>query len=165
MQPVILSVEDKNIEYQINDSKSQGSDLFDNRNITFPTNIKYIFNDPGSISSSSALLDPIMNANEDENIEHIIILNFDGSYKLTNAELLSEDIELLSFKQHDRSTSLSANDDMDKDEETSNNFDIELEVVSNFKTIDNIPDDMSLDDLIKLYNIQNEQIRTIAESL
>ena len=161
MLPVILSVEDKNIQFQFHDSKSQGSDLFDNRNVAFPTNIKYIFNDSGVTNLSSVSLHPIINANEDENIEHIIILNLDSSYRLTNAELLSEDIELLSFRQNGAPTSLS----MNEDEETSNNFDIELEVVSSFKTIDSIPDDMSLNDLVKLYNKHNEQIRPITDSI
>lgn len=163
MQPVILSVEDKNIQFQIRDTKSWDSYSFDNRNITFLTNVKYIFDESGITNSSPAIVDSAINAIEDGNMEHVIILNFDSSYKLTSAELLGEGVELLSFKQN--STPEPTNLHESNNEEISNDFDIELEVVSSFKAVDDIPDEMSLDDMIKLFNVQNEQIRAIADSI
>ncbi|KAG0668782.1 hypothetical protein C6P45_004384 [Maudiozyma exigua] len=163
MQPVILSVEDKNIQFQIRDSKNWDSYSFDNKNITFPTNIKYIFDESGLTNSSPAIVDSGINASDDGNMEHVIILNFDSSYKLISAELHGEGVELLSFKQNSTPEPTSLNES--NNEEISNEFDVELEVVSSFKAVDNIPEEMPLDDMIKLFDIQNEQIRAIADSI
>ncbi|CAB4253138.1 similar to Saccharomyces cerevisiae YDR022C CIS1 Autophagy-specific protein required for autophagosome formation [Maudiozyma barnettii] len=162
MEPIVLSVSDENIFYELSSKKQNGTDRSDNRHIIYPTHFKYIFEDPEETIPSSA--EPISDINEDDSVENVIVLNFNESHKLLKVELLSENAELLSFKLNKNLNSLTKLEDS-QNEDSNQVLDIELDVVSNFRNIDSLTDDLPLDKLIKLYNVQNDQIQKITDSI
>ncbi|SMN20314.1 similar to Saccharomyces cerevisiae YDR022C CIS1 Autophagy-specific protein required for autophagosome formation [Maudiozyma saulgeensis] len=162
MEPVVLSVFDKNIFYELSNKKSTGAEQSNSRHVVFPTHFKYIFDDPEETIISST--EPVSDINDDEGIENVIVLNLDESYNLLKVELLSENVELLSFKQNKNQSSLTKLDEP-QDDSSMKVYDIELDVVSNFKDVDSLTDNLSLDELIKLFNVQNDQIQKITNSI
>lgn len=168
MEPITLSVDDSNIIYKINrnennnrlDDSTDNIDPNGNAHIMFPTNIKYIFDD--EIDEPSHF-DSIMNIDSHDEIENVIVIKIDESYRLEDVELISENFELLSFNKDNLSNTFDKMKDQGSD--STDHMGIELEVVSKFNDIGSMVDDLSLDELINLYTIQSEQIKKISNSI
>ncbi|EJS44302.1 cis1p [Saccharomyces arboricola H-6] len=147
----------------------------------FPTSIKYIFedNDEESIDSSDAALTAGIDKDEDE-LENVIIVQLDESGTLEDITLISDQYELLSH----RTTSLRLEENqlktfvphgvskVNEDGEEAGgsdklglDLDIELDVISQFCDISPLLQELSLNDLIKLYVTQNEQLQLISNSI
>mgnify|MGYP003276762903 FL=1 len=161
-----------------NESKStDGSDY-----AMFPTNIKYIFEDNNDelVDSSDAALTAGIDKVGDE-LENVIIVQLDDSGSLEDITLISDQYELLSHRTNSLSleenqmrTLSSHGDDKSNDEEEelsvdSDRFrvdsDIELDVISQFCDLSPFLRDLSLNDLIKLYVTQNEQLQMLSNSV
>ncbi|CDH10302.1 related to Autophagy-related protein 31 [Zygosaccharomyces bailii ISA1307] len=116
-----------------------------NSHAMFPTNIEYVFEDDDAILTG-------VDAANNESVENILILNLDDSGALEGVELISDHFQILSYK----GVANGNNHIVD---------DIELEVVSEFADLSVLARDLPLDELIKLYVIQNEQMQTISNSM
>ncbi|CAI7067209.1 ATV_collapsed_G0008800.mRNA.1.CDS.1 [Saccharomyces cerevisiae] len=148
----------------------------------FPTNIKYIFEDNNDelVDSSDAALTAGIDKVGDE-LENVIIVQLDESGSLEDITLISDQYELLSHRTNSLSleenqmrTLSSHGDDKSNDEEEelsvdSDRFrvdsDIELDVISQFCDLSPFLRDLSLNDLIKLYVTQNEQLQMLSNSV
>lgn len=172
MEPIIVTVYDKNIasdqtvlQKAIEDENRNDSlnpALIENA--SFPTNIKYIFEDSANTTTDTEFEIP-----QDDYIENVIVVNLDSSYNLEHVELVSDNFELLSFRKDTTEEEQKPNTPIP---ETSFNQNItvpdqlcvDLEVLSKFKSNEEF-ENLPLDKLIRLYNIQNEQMRQISNSI
>ncbi|QLG71839.1 hypothetical protein HG535_0C01880 [Zygotorulaspora mrakii] len=147
MEPLDLTVYDKNIRYTLShgDQSSTHQTPDDGLNAMFPTNIKYIFEEDA---------DNVELAVADETIENVIIIYLGESGALEDVEVISDRYELLGFRKRTLGTNNEA--------ET---YDIELDVLSEFSDLSTIASELSLNDLIKLYTTQNEQLQAISNSI
>ncbi|CAI4057892.1 hypothetical protein SKDZ_04G2510 [Saccharomyces kudriavzevii ZP591] len=147
----------------------------------FPTNIKYLFEDNDDVDSSDTALTAGINQDEDE-LENVIIVQLDESGSLEDITVISDQYELLSH----RTNSLSLEENQiktlashDGDCKSNNDgeevsigsdklgmdLDIELDVISQFCDLSALLRDSSLDELIRLYVTQNEQLQMISQSI
>ncbi|CAR25587.1 hypothetical protein ZYGR_0A01520 [Zygosaccharomyces rouxii] len=147
MHPLTITVYDRNVRHMLSDDNQSSSHHTPdgNSHAMFPTNIKYVFED------DDTSLAPTESENDD-GIENMIIVNLEESGTLSGVELISDQFEMLSYKGV-----TSGNDPMVDD--------VELEVVSQFTDLSNLVHDLPLDELIRLYVIQNEQMQTISNSM
>ncbi|EDO19260.1 hypothetical protein Kpol_1036p2 [Vanderwaltozyma polyspora DSM 70294] len=155
-----ITVYDKNVYYLLSSrdfSNEPGpAGIFDNLGpgkSMFPTKIKYIFEDDDDQSIES---------NEENGIDNVIIIDLDNNHSLENVTLLSDGYELLSFKENKLPT---PGERSDKQELKDICNEIEIDVISQFRDLSKVSKNLSLDDLIKIYALQNEQIRTISDTL
>ncbi|QHS72244.1 Atg31p [Saccharomyces paradoxus] len=162
-----------------NESKStDGSDY-----AMFPTNVRYIFEDNNDeiVDSSDAALTAGIDKDEDE-LENVIIVQLDESGSLEDITLISDQYELLSHRTNNlsleenqmrtfasHSNDFKSNDDGEELSVDSGklgmDLDIELDVISQFCDLSPLLRDLSLNDLIKLYVTQNEQLQMISNSI
>lgn len=147
MDPLTITVYDRNVKHMLGDSSQSNSHRTPDANshAMFPTNIKYVFEDDDEILTT-------VDAANNESVENILILNLDDSGALEGVELISDHFQILSYK----GVANGNNNVVD---------DIELEVVSEFADLSVLARDLPLDELIKLYVIQNEQMQTISNSM
>ena len=147
MQPLTITVYDRNVRHMLSDGNQSSSHYTPdgNSHAMFPTNIRYVFED------DDTNLTPIESENDD-GIENVIIVKLEESGTLSGVELISDQFEMLSYKG-----GTSGSDQMVDD--------VELEVVSRFTALSHLVDDLPLDELIRLYIIQNEQMQTISNSM
>ncbi|AQZ16050.1 CIS1 (YDR022C) [Zygosaccharomyces parabailii] len=147
MDPLTIIVYDRNVKHTLGDSSQSTSHRTPDANshAMFPTNIKYVFEDDDAILT-------IVDAENNESVENILILNLDDSGALEGVELISDHFQILSYK------GIANGNDQVVD-------DVELEVVSEFADLSVLARDLPLDELIKLYVIQNEQMQTISNSM
>lgn len=148
MQPLTLTLYDKNVRHMLNDGNQSSSYRTPDgeSNAIFPTNFHYIFEDDE---------DDQEELDTDESIENIVILHLEENGALVHAELISDHLELLSYN---KTISSSGNDDNQKQ-------DFELEIVSQFSDLSPLVHDLPLAELIRLYTIQNEQLQIISDSM
>lgn len=147
MEPLTITVYDRNVKYMLGDGSQSSSHRTPDANshAIFPTNIKYVFEDDDASVTG-------MGSENDENVENVLVVNLDESGALDGVELISDRLQILSYKGVS-----SGNDQVIND--------IELEVVSEFADLSNLVHDLPLDELIRLYVIQNEQMQTISNSM
>ncbi|AQZ17677.1 CIS1 (YDR022C) [Zygosaccharomyces parabailii] len=147
MDPLTITVYDRNVKHMLGDSSQSNSHRTPDANshAMFPTNIEYVFEDDDAILTG-------VDAANNESVENILILNLDDSGALEGVELISDHFQILSYK----GVANGNNHIVD---------DIELEVVSEFADLSVLARDLPLDELIKLYVIQNEQMQTISNSM
>lgn len=145
MQPLTLTLYDRNVRHLLNDGNQSSSYRTPDgeSEAIFPTNFHYIFEDDED------------DQEELESIENVVILHLEESGVLAHAELISDHYELLSYS---RTTSGLASDD-------NQSQDFELEVVSQFSDLSSLVHDLPLTELIRLYTIQNEQLQIISDSM
>ncbi|CCE65666.1 hypothetical protein TPHA_0M00910 [Tetrapisispora phaffii CBS 4417] len=122
-----------------------------NKALSFPTNIRYIFEDDDNELEINNLKGTI----DELDIENIIVIDLDTDNSLQKVQLISDKYELLSYKEKSCNEN-STNPKISEKE-------IELKVLSQFKEFEHIPEQYSLEDLIKLYAIQNEQIEELID--
>ncbi|SJM83270.1 related to Autophagy-related protein 31 [Zygosaccharomyces bailii] len=147
MDPLTIIVYDRNVKHTLGDSSPSTSHRTPDANshAMFPTNIKYVFEDDDALLTT-------VDAENNESVENILILNLDDSGALEGVELISDHFQILSYK------GIANGNDQVVD-------DVELEVVSEFADLSVLARDLPLDELIKLYVIQNEQMQTISNSM
>lgn len=147
LRPLTFTVYDRNVRHMLSYGNESSSHYTPdgNSHAMFPTNIKYVFED------DDTSLTPVESENDD-GIENIILVNLEESGTLSGVELISDQFEMLSYKGV-----TNGNDQMIDD--------VELEVVSQFTDLSHLVHDLPLDELIKLYMIQNEQMQTISNSM
>lgn len=147
MDPLTIIVYDRNVKHTLGDSSQSTSHRTPDANshAMFPTNIKYVFEDDDALLTT-------VDAENNESVENILILNLDDSGALEGVELISDHFQILSYK------GIANGNDQVVD-------DVELEVVSEFADLSVLARDLPLDELIKLYVIQNEQMQTISNSM
>lgn len=153
MDPLTITVYDRNVRYMLNDgNQSSGYRTPDgSTHAMFPTNMKYIFENDDDGDEQEA--------DTDEGIENVIIVHLEQSGALTSVQLISDRFELLSYKRGIAST---INEDKEKE---NRDQDVELDVVSQFCDLSPYVHDLPLDELIRLYTIQNEQMQIISNSM
>lgn len=161
----IVAVHDKNV-YNMLDNKGSSDNMIDHtelndittdNKIMFPTKIRYIFEDDERNN--------LVKNDEKENnsdIENVILIDLDSSNYLENVMLLSDKFELLSFKEN---KTQQLNNIGNNGEFSNLRNAIELNVVSQFRDLSNVTNDLSLSELIKIYAIQNQQIETLFNSI
>lgn len=147
MEPLTLTVYDRNVKHTLNDGSQSSTHRTPdgNSHAMFPTNIRYLFED------DDTSLTPIESENNN-GIENIIIVSLEEAGTLGDVELISDQFEMLSYK------GVSSGSDQVVD-------DLELEVVSEFTDLTNLVHDLPLDELIRLYVTQNEQMQIISNSM
>ncbi|QLQ80408.1 hypothetical protein HG537_0D04090 [Torulaspora globosa] len=145
MQPLTLTVYDRNVRHSLSESHRSNSQRTPDggSHAIFPTNFHYIFEDDNETEELKT----------DGSVENVIILHMEESGSVSHAELISDQYELLSFN----SGSTGPGNDEGQD--------IELEVVSQFNDLTPLVRDLTLVELIKLYTTQNEQLQTISNSM
>ncbi|CCC67602.1 hypothetical protein NCAS_0A10440 [Naumovozyma castellii] len=155
-----LIVREKNIYHTIvKDKESQYSSSSNPEcatDVTFPTNIKYIFEDDEEHEKVIGLDTTSLGSSKDT-IENVIVVQLDENGAFEDVDLISENYILLDV--------IKSEDTVDENKNISRNHDIELQVLSKFRDLSPIANDLPLDDMISLYRIQNEQIETICNSL
>lgn len=152
MQPLTLTVYDRNVRYLLNDGNQSSSYRTPEgcSHAIFPTNMHYIFeSDEDEQEENDA----------DDSIENFIILHMEETGALNYAELISDHYELLSYNKGISGTG------GEESALESQNQDFELEVVSQFCDLTPFVHDLPLSELIRLYTIQNEQLQTISNSM
>ncbi|SCU84055.1 LAMI_0C06018g1_1 [Lachancea mirantina] len=134
MIPFTLTVHDRNVSHTLATTNT-GAQHPDHASkaISFPTNIRYVFED-----------DEDFVAEEDADIENILIVEVDPNLKVTQVELISDEYQLLSF-------------------ESQADNELELDVLSRFCTLETESQD--LDELMQIYKTQNEQLNSIFNAL
>lgn len=149
MQPLTLTVYDRNVKHTLSESNRSNSQRTPDggSHAIFPTNFHYIFEDD----------DEQEELNTDGSVENVIILHMEENGALSHAELISDQYEMLSFN-----TVIAG---PGPEESQNQNQDIELEVVSQFSDLSPLVRDLPLVELIKLYTIQNDQLQTISNSM
>ncbi|CCH62238.1 hypothetical protein TBLA_0G03010 [Henningerozyma blattae CBS 6284] len=149
MDGIFLTVQDKNISSSAHLIEQSVDDL-NNTKCMYPTNIKYIFEEDDDVPDIA-----LLNESNDSNIENIIIIDIESSGYVSDIQLISDHFQLLSYK-----------DTMEESEtyDTPPYCDIKLDVLSRFEEMKGIGERVSLDDLVKLYLIQNEQLTSISNS-
>lgn len=148
VQPLTITVYDRNVRHMLSDGNESSSHHTPdgNSHAMFPTNIRYVFEDDDTGLTA-------LESENDDAIENMIIVNLEDSGDLSEVELISDQFEMLSYKGMSSGTNDQITDD------------IELEVVSRFADLSDLVQDLPLDELIKLYVIQNEQMQTISNSM
>lgn len=147
MQPLTLTVYDRNVRHTLSENNRSNSQRTPDggSHAIFPTNFHYIFEDDDETEETHA----------DGSVENVIILHMEEAGTLSYAELISDQYELLSFN----------NGTPGPVTDGTQNQDIELDVVSQFSDLSPLVRDLPLAELIKLYTIQNEQLQTISNSM
>ncbi|CAI4037912.1 hypothetical protein SMKI_04G2480 [Saccharomyces mikatae IFO 1815] len=168
-------------DQSVYNNESKGGDGSDYA--MFPTNIRYIFedNDDEVVNSSDAALTAGIDKTEDE-LENVIIIQLDESGSLEDITLISDQYELLSHRTNSLSLEenkmrtngshgdvYKSNDDGEGlgvgGDKFGMDMDIELDVISQFCDLSPLLGEISLDDLIKLYVTQNDQLQMISNSI
>lgn len=176
-EPVSLTVYDRNIWHLL----KRGPAVGETPQAMFPTNTRYIFDDDEDISMATPINSN--NKNKDDKnanceIQNVIILTIDKEGDLENVELISDNYEMLSYKRNRpvnlaESRSLSRFNEAEpltleegKDAPQVQPMRVEIELVSAFKDYSALSlDHLKLDDLTRIFCIQNKQLQTISESL
>ncbi|CCK71549.1 Atg31p KNAG_0H01360 [Huiozyma naganishii CBS 8797] len=155
MDPITLCVNDKNVCQALSPQNQSWKDSLSESptyrqsigKSMFPTNIKYIF-DGEEI------------CNKEDDAENVIILEMSEGGQVESVEMISDDFELLRFKNNGENPLLDTTVQGNK-----LNIDLELDVVSKFRELSEITADLSLEELVNVYKIQNEQLRSIYNSI
>ncbi|CAG61687.1 uncharacterized protein GVI51_K11517 [Nakaseomyces glabratus] len=181
MEPLSLTVYDRNIWHLF--KKEEGAPQ-----AMFPTNIKYIFEDDDDVADVDDLV--FQQQQPDSELENVIIVEIDGAGQLENVELISDQYEMLSYRRErpvslasQRSLSwLTSGNDTGGDAGKKSGdisdpaagpdvpreapLSIELELVSEFKDYRNLNlEDLKLDELTRIFCIQNKQLQMISDAL
>ncbi|CAI4055053.1 hypothetical protein N7582_000234 [Saccharomyces uvarum] len=162
-------------------NESKGADGSDYA--MFPTNIKYLFEDDEGDTADlgGTALTAGIDKEEDE-LENVIIVQLNESGSLEDVTLVSDQYELLSHRASSPSleenqlrtlVSHSSDDKLNDDGEGVSidsdklgmDLDLELEVISQFRDLSPFVRELSLNDLIKLYVTQNEQLQMVSNSI
>ncbi|KAL3232257.1 Citrinin resistance protein, mitochondrial [Nakaseomyces bracarensis] len=174
-EPVSLTVYDRNIWHLF----KKGPAVGETPQAMFPTNIRYIFDDDEDISIPTPSNNGINMTNEADGVENVIILNIDEKGDLENVELISDNYEMLSYRKSrpvnlaesrslSRFSEVTPDNDNDKGVGVAHRqpMRVELELVSEFKDYTAMSlDDLKLDELTRIFSIQNKQLQTISDSL
>lgn len=179
MEPIIITIQDKNVvhsldSFTINHRIASQSTSVVNSRITFPTNIKYIFQDDNYEDAE------LMKSNED--VDNLVIVQLDELGILENVEIVSDNFGLLDYSgwsQHAIKSArqqLSAIVDGTQDvtsplksielaTEQKSVCDIDIDVVTEFQDVLHTAPNLELNELIQLYEIQNEQLKKLIDHL
>lgn len=171
MIPITLTVYDKNIAADETilrntidiESHTRSLNPTTTENTSFPSNIKYIFEEEPDPPHEETFDVP-----ENDCIENVIVVNLDDTHDVKSVELLSDNFELLSFYKENASedeqgltgTDPNTQGDMNQPGQVC----IGLDVLSKFKHSESL-EKLPLKELITLYNMQNEQMQKLSNSI
>lgn len=153
-EPIFITITDKNVAYDNVNNDIESNLLNNDGKKMFLTNIKYIFDDDDPLLINEETNIGFDHAN-DRDIDNVFMVNMHSLTNIDNIELISDKFKLLNYNLWSKEEK---NIDFD-------NLDLEIDVISQFQDLTKKSDELTLNELIDLYRIQNEQIKSMMNNI